>query len=721
MTGDFPYLSVADPVGATLLAGLRPQRPRTLSEFAEQEIVLPSGPREGLHLDLGFPPWLRLLFGVFDADEYRRYWISGPVQDGKTLCGFTIPMLHMLFELKEDVILGAPTASLVKSRWKQEVLPVLAHSRYAELMPKRGTGSQGGVAEAIRFENGVWLRFMGASGGDEQVSSFTARCVFLTEIDKMDRPGEVSRETDPVRQLEARTTSFDERARTFGECTKSIPEGRIHVEISAGTDHRVFLPCPHCGEYICPDKRDQLVGWREAASAREAKELARYACEHCGGQWTEGDRREAMQHPVLAARTQHVERDGTVTGELPDTDCFGFSWPRTCSAMTGIPRIAEAEWRAAQSETPDAEKEVLQFYWTEPYAEDTLDLSGITRDIVLTHIGRLPQGVCPPETQRLVVAIDIGLHKHWWVAMTVDAERALRVIDYGSIVVGHDPTQPATDEERRPTPAARLGVLAALRQFRSDTLANGWLAGEGADAAGVPKLKAPDLVIVDHSYLPDVVARFCLEGGPEYFAAEGLGSGRLMNAWPKDGPAKQPGRQIGRSGHWWVQKHRSAVGVIRLLHPQADWYKRCVHQGFTASHGAAGAITLFRDTPAGHRDFATQIAAEREKELYIPSRATTAGGKVRLWQVTSSRNHFLDACYNAVCGLDMLGYPPVALESEPSEGEPEAPASEVPAAYQAAEEKKPTPASAPTPVPQRTGSQDAYAPADSKSSWKIGR
>ena len=83
----------------------------------------------------------------------------------------------------------------------------------------------------------------------------------------MDTAGEASRETDPVSQLEARTDAYDAFGRPFicMECSVSIEEGRIWQEYINGTQSRIACPCPHCGEYVTPE-REHLRGWQEAES-----------------------------------------------------------------------------------------------------------------------------------------------------------------------------------------------------------------------------------------------------------------------------------------------------------------------------------------------------------------------------------------------------------------------------------------------------------------------
>src|SRR5262245_16764043 len=147
-----------------IFTALLPPRRRSYTEFSEAEVVLTSGPRRGLHVDLDFMPFTRLLLREYDSGAYRRYFLSGPAQTGKTLFGLVIPAMYTLFELGESFIFGAPTAEMAFAIYTERVAPSIAASRYSELVPFAGAGSKGGRVPAITYRHGAIARFMGAGG-----------------------------------------------------------------------------------------------------------------------------------------------------------------------------------------------------------------------------------------------------------------------------------------------------------------------------------------------------------------------------------------------------------------------------------------------------------------------------------------------------------------------------------------------------------------------------
>ncbi len=615
---------------------LRPTRRRTYQEFAEQELVLATGPMKGLRFRTDFMPWTLEVLREFDRGLYRRFFASGPVQSGKTLIFFILPILYHLFECGETVIVGVPKVDMAQGIWDERILPAILASRYAELLPRRGAGSKGGKFVAIRFANGAVLRFMGAGGGDAQRSSHTARVIVMTELDKMDEAGENSRETDPVSQIEARSRAYGDLARVFGECTMSTSYGRIFKEVSEfGTDSRIWVPCQKCGEYVTCDRKD-FSGWQDAKDLVEARARAHFSCPACHGDWSEADRAAALRRPVIAGRDQVVTRSGEVQGAAPATNTWGFRWNAMHNALVSMGDIAESEFRAERSGRPEEAKALMQFTWAEPYEEQLTDLSGLTKDIVLAKISAHPRGIVPEGIVKLSLAIDPGLYRCWWVLVGWRADGSGHVVDYGAIEV---------HQERQPNP---LNILPALRAFREDVIKNGWGGRLPADGPAVPG-RQPDLVLVDSGYQKDLVYTFVLESGqPRFLASKGLGTGRDQVNWrapaaPSDKPNNS--KQVGNE---WVVVVQP--GGIRLVELHADHWKAVVHEGFAIAAGGPGSLTLFQAQNRDHLSFARQITAERREEEFVPGRGVRVFWN-RLWK----DNHYLDVTAYARAAADILG------------------------------------------------------------------
>ncbi len=349
---------------------LRPGRVRPIRRFAEEEIILPEGPFKDLPYRASRVPATAVALDAMHSGPWRRFFGMGDVQDGKTLTFTVIPTLYHLFEIKEDIGFAAPTKEAACDIFQKKIKPVIERSFPAE-WPRSGPGSQGGQVDELVFNNGATVRFFGAKGGDEQRSSYTLRVMVMTEIDKMDMSAESSRETDPISQLEERTASFDESARIYGECTASIPRGRVNQEVNTtGTGTQCYIQCPFCGRWVLPI-RQHFVGWVDATSEHDAHEKARWQCYECQALWEEDDKKRALRDILPVHRGQAVDPEtGDVHGDPPPTNTFGLNWWFMHSPIKGMGRIAELEYRCEQLQTTEMRRRLSQFHWSTPYEEE---------------------------------------------------------------------------------------------------------------------------------------------------------------------------------------------------------------------------------------------------------------------------------------------------------------------------------------------------------------
>ena len=145
----------------------RPRRLRSMRQFAEEEIVIPSGPFIGRRFRCARQPYTGLWFDQIDSGRWSRCVATGPTQSGKSLTCFVIPMLYHLFEMGETVICGLPDMDMAADKWREDILPVIDQSRFRSLLPSAGGGSRGGRVESLQFANGATLKFMSGGGSDK--------------------------------------------------------------------------------------------------------------------------------------------------------------------------------------------------------------------------------------------------------------------------------------------------------------------------------------------------------------------------------------------------------------------------------------------------------------------------------------------------------------------------------------------------------------------------
>ena len=413
---------------------LYPKVSRSIVEFAEQEVILPVGPRKGMYFDWDYAPFNKFIAEAIMEPYWRKVSVVGPTQNGKTLVATNIPLLYYLFEEEEDVIFGVPSMDLAYGLWNEKIKPVIVDCpKYRELLPTKGAGSRGGNFTAVQFKNGVTLRFMGAGGSPEQMSSHTAKYVILTEVDKMDQATGDRTEADPVSLIQMRADAFEE-SKIVMECTVTTQDGRIWQEaMIQGSGGIIHVPCRFCGKYQ-PLVRDQLRF--DATSQVSAEESARYECAHCGALWTNNDRLEALDNPLLVHRGQEIGEDGVISGELPPTKSFGLHYNVLYSPLQSLAKTSGQQWEADTSELKEKKKAMVQSKWAVPWVDDDVLRDQLTpallRKLSCASGYRLRE--IPDWVEKLTFAVDIQKTHCYWQCegYNMTTMRSV-VIEYGTV------------------------------------------------------------------------------------------------------------------------------------------------------------------------------------------------------------------------------------------------------------------------------------------------
>ena len=626
-----------------MTAAMKSPKLRSLREFAEAEMVLPTGPYAGRKFRADRNPYLGLWFDAIDSKQWRRFVATGPTQSGKTLGCYVIPIMYHLFEVRETVICGLPTLDMMADKWTQDLLPAIAASRYRDLLPRTGAGSRGGEATSIQFAHGPTLKFMSGGGGDKSRAGFTARVLAITETDGMDEAGGSSREADKISQLEGRLRAFGDRAVTYMECTVSLESGRTWREYTGGTESRIAIRCPHCSQFVTPE-REHLSGWRECETVMDAARHAAIGCPACGAMWTELERVEANRTPRLLHGKQTISTDGVVSGAAPETDTLGFRWNAANNLLVKSSVVAQDEWKASRDpDETNAEKKMLQFVWAKPYRPDKADLTQVDAHAITQRVSTDHRGIVPADVHRITVAIDIGKWLCHWVCVGWAQHATPHVIDYGRLEV---PTSDLGEE---------LAVLSALRSFR-DICDTGWPTTGG-------NIK-PAISFVDAGWNQPIVLRFCSES-PSYFPSKGRGIGQIK----QKGTGRETGSKVVGVGDGYeiVQLPGQTVPFVEV---DVDKWKSWVHARIQTPIGKPGALTIFAASANDHLAFAKHLTAERKVEEFVAGK-----GLVTRWEAMNRNNHWLDALMNACAAGHAAGErlidQPAAVVTMPARQQPE--------------------------------------------------
>lgn len=628
----------------------RPRRLRTISEFAEDEITIPTGPFEDKPFRMRRQPWIRHLFEAIDEavrhHTYNEIVTTGPSQSGKSLNCFVLPVLYHLFEVGETVIIGVPEMEMAKDKWEMDFVPVLERTRYKDMLPKSGRGSKGGTVGLVRFRNGASLKFMSGGGSDKTRAYFTSRVVAFTEVNEMASATLTSKEADKIKQIIARTRAFGERRLVYKECTQSVEEGHVQQRWLAGTQTRVFLRCPHCQKFVYPT-REHLTGWQDAETEDEAKADSAFYCSSCGEHWSENDRRLANRETLRVDRGQRVEGD-SLTGVPANVSTFGFRWSAVHNQFTSTSELGVAEWSAKREiDAANAEKELCQFIWGNTY--DDPNVSRETLDYERTRKKRdeWTRGVLPPDTAHLTCGVDCHLRLLYWTAIAWRENGMAHVVDYG--------TQKVPKPEESDIEGAICEALFELR----GKFEHGWSVFGSTDA------RQPDQTWIDAGYKPDGIYRFIRDPETDirwYKPILGRGAGQqYLKRYNRPTKTGAMCHQIGDNWHvMWDQ----ARGLHRIELNSDNWKSR-LHAMLMLEDQTRGSMTLFdskRDVE--HDTYVRHLMAEEETRIWDEKK-----GWLTVWEHLSGSNHYLDCTTYATAAASFVGFEFLKEPDPPQEPE----------------------------------------------------
>lgn len=602
-----------------------------MTQFAQESIVIGEGRYADHKYDIDRQPFNRQLLSVYDSEEFNTFVVLGCVQSGKTFTAWVLPILYHLFERGESVIAGVPTMAVAGDKYREEILPVImANPEFRALLPETGTGSRGGGKfDSIKFKNDATLKFMSGQGRDENRSSFTARVVCATEIDKFDEGSAKSRESDPITQLINRTSSWGQDKRIYLECTASIPSGRIWQEYSAATESRLACPCPHCGSYVTPE-REHFVDFQQP-DIKQAGKLGRFVCPKCQATITDDERRHMNASAQLLHRGQTIGEDGTIKGDAPPTTSVGFRWNAFNNVlMWDSKHIAMEEWKGWRSEDDvAAEKESLQFRWAKPWEDKAIQTFDLSIDDVVSQSGHTTKSQIPEGTQFVTIGTDVGGKVLHWTVMAWLADGTGHIVDYGKTGV--------LSQKMGFENAIREAVRRIYDRLKQSYTWKLWY----FDA----HWKSQEVIAAIRE-LKDRTVR----------GSFGLGSAQVSKSRYHHPENQKDFTFVGKRMYEKFRKEYRAI----CMSCDADYWKTWLHEAFTLHKFAETdneteipeerkpAITLYESTDeTEHILFAKHLTAEKQVQKFEKGRR----GDYITWEAIRSANHWLDSTtYACVAG-----------------------------------------------------------------------
>jgi len=636
----------------------RSRQLRHIDQWAEDEVVIPTGPYAGLRFSMGRQPVAKLLYAAFKDPHWQEYAITGSTQTGKSFLGFALPVCWTLCELEEDAIIAAPTKEILEDKVKRDIYPILENSRYRDIIPTAGGGSKGGIPDRIDMRNGTVLKLMSFQGGDKSKASFTCPNIFITETDGAFSQT-TSQEASPIEQIIARSRATEREKRfILYECTVSSEDGNIWTLVhERGSAAQINLKCPKCRKWSRPD-REHLRGWEKAKSEIEAEEKTKWYCPKCNKSWSEKQRREANQKALLVHRGQTVKRN-KVIGEYPPTRTLGFRFAAVNNLFLPAKDVGVDCWNVMQDEDDlDGEKKLTQFVFCLPYKPPALDVVKMDRASVEQRTLSTSKGVPPKETKWITLGFDVGKYDCWWVAIAwLLPSRVGLIFDYGRLRLRMQINGTWCN-------ANDIGFDTVFAEIVSEWkgLADkGWVRPDG-------EILDYDALWIDCRYQGDEH-----DNQVVYDSIKRWSDSRVL---PVMGHAQnttfRQGYRVPRSGSKYVitvGNHYYIKFVPEILlhqgHVDSDAWKTITQRRFLKQAKSAGSLMLYDSkNPREHATFVKHIDSEVREDYFEPGKGHVSG-----WVVKREANHYLDSTVYAGAAGHYVGFR-VSESNEPKKRKP---------------------------------------------------
>lgn len=423
-----------------------------------EQIRFPDGPKVGQIYDPDLDPVHAAIISVLENSDFTRHVWVGAVQTGKSLI-MTLTMMRVVTQLKQSLVYSQPTMSKLNEAWVGKIWPIIQSSAYANWIPKTGQGSKGGQhlsfvqfrEPATKTRAGISYFIPGGGNKEAAQAGTTAAWIFNDEVDSYS-----SRHR--IELIAKRADSFGRHARRIYTSTVKDDESSIILGMyDESTRSRLHFKCPHCGEWM-PLEWENIK--YDGADEISAASSVRYAAPCCGVLWTEGDRAQAHQQWRIVHYGQKVEKDGTVTGDVPRTLTFGILWTGLDSTIRALSVMAGEHFRATKAlENGDhgpmrsfcrdqlcrmysGETEEMETFgllnWQKLHQRTTREKWGpyravSDRDPAEPDHYLYSRHICepPPEASHSVLAIDVQANRLYWIIRAFNMDRTSWVCGYG--------------------------------------------------------------------------------------------------------------------------------------------------------------------------------------------------------------------------------------------------------------------------------------------------
>ena len=288
--------------GAELVARVRrawaPPPDLKVSEFADEHIMVTSGPLERSKWRTDFMPYQRGILDVFFEPGAEVAVLQASSQVGKTTAAVVLVAYHIAHDPCPILVVEPTVDPMAKDFSQNRLDPIIQASPIlADAVSKKRQKDSTNTIQAKKFKGGSL-----SIGGANSAASLASRTIRLLVLDEIDRyPPELPGEGATIEIALKRTTAFGKRRRVALLSSPTVKGAPIDTWFERGDQRRFHVPCPKCG-YFFPYQ------WKDVKFRNKDPATARIHCPDCDypmgdaervgqltkGEWrpTKPDRRE---------------------------------------------------------------------------------------------------------------------------------------------------------------------------------------------------------------------------------------------------------------------------------------------------------------------------------------------------------------------------------------------------------------------------------------------
>lgn len=365
-----------------LLAAVRarwaPPPRLSVSEFADRELVVTSGPLAGTKWRTDFAPYQRGIMDAFHEPGVEFVVVRSSAQVGKTSLALATIAYHVAHDPCPILVVQPTVTPMAEDFSRNRLDPLIAASpilRDTFATKRKKDASNTVLSKTFR---GNLLAIAGANSA----ASLAARSIRLLVLDEIDRyPPELPGEGATLQVAMKRTTAFRGRRRILLLSTPTLKGAPIDAWYSRG-DQRVFaVPCPSCRETFAFE-------WRQVRWADRDPTTARIHCPTCDYGLDDAERVAAIG-----------EGQWVATCETPERGVVSFYLWEALSPFSSLTEIVSSFLRARTAQKAGDPSEMHA--WQNTTLAEPIDVDpseGLEADALLlrreAYAAEVPEGAC---------------------------------------------------------------------------------------------------------------------------------------------------------------------------------------------------------------------------------------------------------------------------------------------------------------------------------------